>query len=163
MRRVDNPTQKTIAIRKWREINPHYCADCNTIISHKATRCQHCNQLWRWKTGALNKSHFPRGEKSPYWKGGRVNNSGYIMVYNPSHHRATKKHYVMEHIIIWEQASNKLLPDSWIIHHLNGITTDNRPINLQALPSKKHYLILRAKAKRIQELEGLLNNQHQLL
>ena len=56
------------------------------------------------------------------------------------------------------------LPKGWIIPHLNGVKSYNRPHNLVALTSKKHYIVLEAKAKRIQELEGLLNkNQQQLL
>ena len=85
------------------------------------------------------------------------------MVHKPEHPRASKVGAVFDHWLVWEQAHNKPLPAGWIIHHLNGIKTDNRPSNLVALPNKKHYLVLQAKAKRIQELEGLLNNQHQLL
>ena len=79
------------------------------------------------------------------------------------HPRANSKDRILEHIWIWEEAHGKPLPKGWIIHHLNGIKDDNRPKNLMALPNKKHYLVLQAKAKRIQELEALLNGQHQLL
>ena len=85
------------------------------------------------------------------------------MVHKPEHLRANKVGYVSEHIINWEIANNKPLPDKWIIHHLNGIKHDNRPCNLVGMPNKKHYLMLTAKAKRIQQLEALLENQVQLL
>jgi len=85
-----------------------------------------------------------------------------MLLTRPNHPRANNG-YVLEHIIIWEEANGKPLPKGWIIHHLNGIRDDNRLVNLQALPNKKHYLVLQAKAKRIQELEALINNQHQLM
>lgn len=81
----------------------------------------------------------------------------------PEHPRADSKGYVFEHIVVWEEAHGKPLPEGWQVHHLNGITDDNRPQNLVGLPDKKHRRIFDAKAKRIQELEALLNNQHQLL
>jgi len=97
------------------------------------------------------------------WKGGRVaDGNGYILIWMPKDPRASKVGYVREHLLIWEQSNGKTLPEGWHIHHLNGIKDDNRPQNLVALSSKAHYLVLQAKAKRIQELEGLLNHQHSL-
>lgn len=92
------------------------------------------------------------------WKGGRIKQSGYIKIWQPQHPGADKIGYVREHLLVWEQANGKPLPKGWHIHHLNGIKSDNRPRNLVGLPSKKHYLVLQAKAKRILELEGLLNH-----
>jgi len=111
---------------------------------------------------ALNK---PKGAENPNWEGGRFIKGGYIYVYAPTHPRAegSRKTYVREHILIWEQTHGKALPEGWVIHHLNGIRIDNRPANLVALPSRKHSLILAVKSKRIQELEALLNKQGQLL
>lgn len=104
------------------------------------------------------------GERAGNWQGGRnIRSGGYIAILNKSHPRADKKGYVLEHILIWEEANGRPLPKDWIIHHLNGIKTDNRISNLAAMPNRKHYLVLQAKAKRIQELEALLNGQHQLL
>ena len=83
-------------------------------------------------------------------------------MWNPKHPRANGG-YIWEHILLWEQANGKELPRGWVIHHLNGIRDDNRLINLVALPDKKHRHILAAKAKRIQQLEGLLRQQGLLL
>jgi len=88
---------------------------------------------------------------------------GYTKVYQPDHPRADCTGYMLEHIFVWEQAHGKPLPKGWIIHHLNGIKDDNKVANLLAMPDRKHRRILMAKAKRIQELEALLNSQHQLL
>ena len=132
---------------------PPQCLDCGIVIQRVNARCRPC-----WVKHIRTR---PKGEH-PLWKG-RHNSEGYILIYQPSHHRATKRGFVREHILVWEQANNKLLPDGWHVHHLNGHRGDNRPKNLVGLPSKKHYLVLRAQAKRIQELEALLNNQGQLL
>ena len=82
--------------------------------------------------------------------------AGYIVVKEHNHHRGDKQNYVREHILIWEQVHNQLLPDGWIIHHLNGVKDDNRPSNLMALPSKDHhsYLISQTQQKRIRKLEA---------
>jgi len=104
------------------------------------------------------------GDKNPAWRGGRVRDrGGYIKIRMQNHHRVNQSGYVMEHIYIWEQANGKPVPEGWVIHHLNGIKDDNRISNLVALPCKKHYLVLQAKAKRIQELEALLRQQGQLI
>ena len=131
------------------------CSICGYPMQPRSTVCRACrNRLQTELTG----------ENHPRWKGGRINApEGYIYVVAPNHPRAHKSNYVMEHIIIWERFHNKSLPQGWIIHHLNGLKSDNRPENLVALPDTRHRHLLRAKAKRIQELEGLLNNQHQLL
>ncbi len=102
------------------------------------------------------------GAKNVNWNGGIKRSKGYVFIYKPEHPRA-KRGYVGEHILVWEYANGKPLPMGWLVHHLNGIKSDNRPSNLVGLPNKKHYLILSAKAKRIQELEAILKNQGLLL
>ena len=92
------------------------------------------------------------GDKNPAWKGGRRFIGGYIWLYKPEHSRA-RKNLIQEHIWVWEQVHNCSLSQDWVIHHLNGIKTDNRPENLVALPNKQHKYILAEKAQRIRELE----------
>lgn len=135
--------------REWYYRTKKPCPICGkTIISHVAKACCSC--------------HF-RGANNPRWKGGHILSRGYVLVHTPNHPRADNHGYIREHVLIWEQFNNKLLLEGWIIHHLNGIRNDNRIVNLVALPDKKHRHILSAKAKRIQELEALLNHQSQLV
>lgn len=105
--------------------------------------------------GRVDLTHAAKREKSGNWKGGRVKRGGgYIALLLPQHHRANKEGYVLEHVVVWEEHNQRLLPDGWVIHHLNGIKDDNRPENLVGLPNKRHVNVLKAKAYRIQQLEA---------
>ena len=152
-------------MNKWDESHRHPCLDCSQLCSVRATRCRKCSAIHSWKNPEKRAKFAKyRGENSPFWKGGRgINNKGYVSIYVPGHPRARPSGHVQEHIVVWEKANKQTLPDGWVIHHLNGVKGDNRPVNLVALPDRKHRHVMAAKAKRIQELEALLNNQHQLL
>jgi len=101
-----------------------------------------------------SKLAFEIGRKG---KGGRHQSKrdGYVSISNPEHPKADKQGYVLEHILVWEKANNKPLPKGWIVHHLNGIKSDNRPENLLGMPRKDHnsQLQLNALQKRIRDLE----------
>ena len=147
-----------------RKIPLNVCVDCGKPLKgFRAQRCQSCEQKRRWTEGKVTQLTKTR-EQHHNWKGGfNRQKGGYVLILHPEHPRANRDGYVREHIIVWEETHGKPLPNGWIIHHLNGIKDDNRPRNLIALPNKKHYLVLQAKAKRIQELEALLNGQAQLI
>jgi hypothetical protein len=81
------------------------------------------------------------------WKGGRIISRGYARVW------VSKRRYVSEHRMIWEKINNKNLPNGWIVHHLNGIKTDNRPENLFAMDRSKHHSLRFPYERRIRELE----------
>lgn len=95
------------------------------------------------------------GQAHPRWKGGRlVTKDGYILVRCDGHPRAIGPgKYVLEHILIWEEAHGRSLPPGWVIHHLNGDKADNRRHNLLALPSRQHRLLIKELRKRIFSLE----------
>lgn len=95
------------------------------------------------------------GANSHMWKGGKRLDNGYIMVLAPDHPRAPKDGYISEHSLVWEEYHHKSLPKGWVIHHLNGIRTDNRPSNLVAMTVKRHGSVTRNEPykKRIRELE----------
>lgn len=81
-----------------------------------------------------------RGKNSPHWKGKRIGQHGYVLVYRPGHPCARKCGHVLEHrLIIEKQIERHLFP--WeIVHHINGIRDDNRIENLELLPAEKHNL-----------------------
>jgi len=78
---------------------------------------------------------------------------GYIYVWKPKHPKA-RHGRVPEHIHVWEEVHNKRLPKGYIVHHINGIKSDNRPSNLIALPKKKHQFLIPRLEQRIRELEA---------
>lgn len=141
-----------------------FCIDCGALVSRSKQLCRSCAGKRAYREGRVRAQLFQAREKHPLWKGGRCKtSSGHVSILLPEHHRADRWGRVLEHIAIWEQANGRELPPGYIIHHLNGIPDDNRPSNLVALPGKKHYHVLQAKAKRIQELEAQLNGQGLLL
>lgn len=110
------------------------------------------------------------GAGNPAWRGGRKKKQrdGYIFVYAPDHPRVlarVSKHpgkriskYIAEHILIWEAAHGRLLPLDWIIHHINGVTDDNKACNFLAMPKKNHSpsLSIKEVQLRLRQVEGEL-------
>lgn len=86
-------------------------------------------------------------------KNGYTVEDGYLLVYQPEHPRANKRGRVREHILVWETTHHQPLPQGWIIHHLNGIKSDNRPENIVGVPSRNHYDLITALTQRIRALE----------
>lgn len=126
------------------------CIDCGKPVGRSSVqgsgRCSSCARI---------------GEHNSAWKGGRYKSPhGYIYIYKPEHPRAGKYHglYVAEHQLVWEESHNQLLPEGYIVHHLNGIKNDNRPENLVALQPKHHSKRTRLDIaeQRIRELEQQL-------
>ena len=48
-------------------------------------------------------------------------------------------HTKPEHVAVWE-AANGLVPDGYIVHHIDGITDHNAPENLDCIPRADHPL-----------------------
>ena len=96
------------------------------------------------------------GEKNPRWTGGRYLGNGYWHLRRADHPRAGARGYVREHIIVWEEANGCSLPDKWHVHHKNGIKTDNRIENLEAMPPGAHRDVIPGLLRRIAALETAL-------
>ena len=117
------------------------------------------------RTGKRGKTHKRcskcrfLGDRNPAWNGGRHKSvNGYIYLYAPDHPKANNGRYVAEHQLVWEKEHGQLLPEGYIIHHLNGIKDDNRPENLIAIQPKDHTkgTIRELLQARIRDLESQL-------
>jgi hypothetical protein len=109
-------------------------------------------------------SEATRGEKHYAWKGGiHKDSSGYIEVYMPLHHRAGKRGYVRQHILVWEQDNGRELMDDEIVHHLNGVKDDNRGENLIALKKKTHDRFIPILQAKIRQLEARLRCSQEVM
>ena len=121
----------------------HLCPKCGKPKSPASALCFVCA------------SKAKRGENHPNWKGGRYfNDIGYVMIYAPEHPRASSNGYVREHIKVWME-SYGAIPKGHVIHHLNGVKSDNRLANLSLTPIGKHqtYALINVMQARIADLE----------
>lgn len=91
---------------------------------------------------AIRPPHFVgTGENNPAWRGGRlVDSDGYVHIRCPNHPQATCHGYVLEHRLVVEAAIERYLTKQEIVHHRNGIKSDNRLENLILFASNGNHL-----------------------
>ena len=107
----------------------------------------------------LRCSHI--GKLNPHWKGGSyLSPDGYRFVLlfpdNPYWEMAIKnKGHILEHRLIMAQYLGRCLQPSEIVHHFNGIRSDNRIENLALISRKNHesYTFESLLQTRIRQLE----------
>lgn len=79
------------------------------------------------------------GENASHWKGGRRETGhGYIYIYAPEHPNAINTGYVLEHRLVMEEKLGRYLREDEIVHHINGVRSDNRIENLEAKNNGDH-------------------------
>lgn len=111
----------------------HGYADETTLCYHFKRH----NLFTRPRGGAIKLSQ--KGCDNGNWKGGRVQKSrGYILIWNPTHHRADTGGYVTEHTLVVEKKLDRLLRNGEIIHHINGDKNDNCHENLRVMTQSQH-------------------------
>jgi len=79
------------------------------------------------------------GQNHPHWKGGiTMSPSGYVLIKNPKHPHAHSDGYMRLHRLVYETYNKCCLLPYTIIHHINGVKTDNRIENLQIMSDSEH-------------------------
>ena len=78
--------------------------------------------------------------RNPSRYGGHIKHrkDGYIYVYVPEHPYSSKEGYVMEHILVMEEAIGRYITRDESVHHKNKVRDDNRLENLELMTSKAH-------------------------
>lgn len=66
-----------------------------------------------------------------------ISSGGYVLIYDPSHPLAQKRGWVREHRKVWYETYGPI-PNSFVIHHINGDKTDNRIENLKCVSRAEH-------------------------
>ena len=88
------------------------------------------------------RNHRYRNEMHPSWKGGRtITVDGYVAI-----KKKDSASYVREHILIAEHVLGRSLPSGAVIHHANGIRTDNRHCNLVICQNHSYHMLLHVRA-----------------
>ena len=83
------------------------------------------------------------GEKNGNWKGGKtIMSSGYVGVRVPQgHHLRMNNGYAYEHQLVAEDKIGRRLRPGEIVHHINGMKSDNKPDNIEVLGSRWHHKV----------------------
>jgi hypothetical protein len=98
------------------------------------------------------KGIYQTGDKHPRWNGGRqVDAGGYVYVHAKDHPNADHHKMILEHRLIMEKKIGRYLKKEEVVHHKNGINSDNRISNLILFENqsehKKHHEPNRTKNK----------------
>jgi len=78
------------------------------------------------------------------WHNGRrvrVNDDGYILIYQPDHPSVYADGWMLEHRYVAEQMIGRPLETMEHVHHINSVRDDNRPENLAVLSPSEHRVI----------------------
>lgn len=100
------------------------CLDCGRDKVHARGLCQRCYQIHR-NDGSLETVGLPPAQYRREVGSRKQNQDGYVSI------KLDDGRIVMEHRWVMEQHLGRPLLQREIIHHRNGIRSDNRPENLQ--------------------------------
>lgn len=79
------------------------------------------------------------GKNNHKWKGGKkMSRYGYVYVWLPECERRVFR-YILEHRLVMEKHIGRKLLASEVVHHINGIRTDNRIENLVLFKNKSEH------------------------
>jgi len=74
-------------------------------------------------------------------KPARLDNKGYVMVYEPEHPNKSYSGFQLEHRLVVEKALGRYLNTDEHVHHINGVKDDNRLENLEVMDATDHAIL----------------------
>ena len=81
-----------------------------------------------------------RAKRDDAKRGRTIASNGYVLVrVGRQHHLADVRGYAYEHRLVAEQAIGRRLRPGEIVHHLDGVKTNNAAANLKVEPSAAHH------------------------
>lgn len=116
-------------------VNKHclFCKDDFSVIYSRKDKAKYCSIKCFYESN--------KGKNNSSWNGGRfINKNGYVMIYSPNHPDSIKNGYILEHRLIVSKGLDRRL-ESWeVIHHKNGIKSDNRINNLELVTQPRNLM-----------------------
>lgn len=83
--------------------------------------------------------HQFRGKLNVNWNNGwYITKKGYIYLKKPNHPNTDKRGYVKESVFVMSQHLKRPIATNEVVHHINGIPSDNQLENLVCIKRSKH-------------------------
>ena len=98
----------------------------------------------------IKRSLAQRGNKAHNWKGGKKKTSNYIFIHILNHPHSVKS-YVKQSRLIMEQYLGRYLTPEEVVHHINGITDDDRIENLILFSSQSKHISFHQKLRKLRK------------
>jgi len=121
---------------------PTKCEQCGITVFIHQYRLHNNDRSFRFCSRQCKDESLKvamRGSNNPRWKDGMYHHDGgYIRLLHPEHPMANKNRYIPVHRLIMSQIEGRNLDPEEIVHHRNGIKTDNRPENLELMTKSEH-------------------------
>ena len=111
------------------------CVSCGKVCNVRPSRAKGFKNCSMKCFGTYSKGH-----KAYNYKGGRTIRGGYVYVLNKGHPKCDPDGYVIEHRLIVERHLGRFLTKKEIVHHINGIRSDNRLENLELYNSQSQHI-----------------------
>lgn len=119
------------------------CPFCGCVFKVKSPAFMKLRKFCSKRCAGKNIRHVQSmlpSEKQPSWKGGRSRGHGYVLIRtDPTKSGASA--YEREHRLVMEKYLGRRLSDVEVVHHKNGIKTDNRIENLVVIGASEHTLL----------------------
>jgi hypothetical protein len=119
------------------------CAICAKPLRRWPTQIRgYAASVCSYRCRGILRTRNASGPDHPKWKGGRkLTRWGYMYVHvGLQHPRATRQGYMLEHRLVMEKHLGRALKSTEVVHHLNGVKTDNRIVNLELCDSLSDHM-----------------------